>query len=45
MTSGTIKTDSLTFGVIFSAMILVVGALSYFPFLALGPVSEWLQMR
>jgi len=45
ITSGTIKTDSVTFGVIFFATILVVGALAYFPFLAVGPITEWLQIR
>ncbi len=45
VTAGTIKTDSITFGVVFTGTIIVVGALSYFPFLALGPVLEWLQIR
>jgi len=45
MTAGTIKTDSLTFGVVFFATIIVVGALSWFAFLTLGPVSEWLLIR
>jgi K+-transporting ATPase ATPase A chain len=45
MTAGTIKTDSFIFGLVFFATILVVGTLSYFPFLALGPFSEWLRIR
>src|SRR5664280_1061065 len=45
MTAGTIKTDSLTFGVVYFATIIVVGALSWFAFLTLGPVSEWLLIR
>jgi K+-transporting ATPase ATPase A chain len=44
-TIGTIKTDSLTFGVVFVATIFIVGLLSYFPFFALGPISEWLLLR
>lgn len=44
-TAGTVTTDSITFGVAFAGTMLVVGALSFFPFVALGPVSEWLQMR
>jgi K+-transporting ATPase ATPase A chain len=45
VSAGTVRTDSITFGVVFMGTMLVVGALSYFPFVALGPISEWLQMR
>jgi potassium-transporting ATPase potassium-binding subunit len=38
--SGTLPTDSLTFGVAFLATILIVAALSYFPALTLGPLLE-----
>jgi K+-transporting ATPase ATPase A chain len=43
-TSGTLKTDSLTFGVLTFAIIIIITALSYFPPLVLGPIAEWLGM-
>ena len=43
-TNGTLPTDSFTFAVIVVASALVVGGLSYFPALALGPVVEHLLM-
>ena len=39
--SGTLKTDTLTFGVMIFAVIVIVTALSYFPPLALGPIAEY----
>lgn len=41
--AGTLKTDSLTFGVMTMAVILIINALSYFPALALGPIAEALS--
>jgi K+-transporting ATPase ATPase A chain len=41
---GTLSTTSLTFAVLLIGVILVVGALSYFPTLALGPIVEHLTM-
>ncbi|MCP9749934.1 potassium-transporting ATPase subunit KdpA [Ferruginibacter sp. HRS2-29] len=41
-TAGTLKTDSLTFGVLTFAIIIIITALSYFPPLVLGPIAEWL---
>jgi K+-transporting ATPase ATPase A chain len=38
--SGTLPTDSLSFGVVLTAFVLIVTALSYLPALALGPVLE-----
>jgi potassium-transporting ATPase potassium-binding subunit len=38
--SGTLPTDSLSFGVVLTAFVLIVSALSYLPALALGPVLE-----
>ena len=38
--SGTLPTDSLSFGVVLTACVLIVTALSYLPVLALGPVLE-----
>jgi potassium-transporting ATPase potassium-binding subunit len=38
--SGTLPTDSLSFGVLLTASVITVTALSYLPALALGPVLE-----
>ncbi len=43
--AGTLKTDTLTFGVMIFAVIFIVTALSYFPALALGPIAEFLSMH
>lgn len=43
--AGTLKVDSLTFGVMTFAVILVLNALSYFPALALGPLAEYFSMK
>jgi len=43
--SGTLRTDSTTFGVMIIAVIIIVTALSYFPPLALGPIAEYLGMH
>ncbi|MBC7812557.1 MAG: potassium-transporting ATPase subunit KdpA, partial [Burkholderiales bacterium] len=37
---GTLRTENLTFAVLLLAVILIVGALSYLPALALGPIVE-----
>jgi K+-transporting ATPase ATPase A chain len=42
--AGTLKTDTLTFGLMTFAVILVLNALSYFPALALGPIAEYFSM-
>jgi len=39
--AGTLKTDTVTFGLMTFAVILVLNALSYFPALALGPIAEF----
>jgi K+-transporting ATPase ATPase A chain len=39
--SGTLKTDTATFGLMAFAVIMIVAALSFFPGLALGPVAEF----
>lgn len=39
-TSGTFITDSVIFGTLLIGVILVVGALTFFPALALGPLAE-----
>lgn len=43
--SGTLKTDSTTFGVMTVAVIVIVTALSYFPPLVLGPIAEFFSMK
>jgi K+-transporting ATPase ATPase A chain len=42
--AGTFTTDNLTFAVILVGVILIVGALTFFPVLALGPIIEHLLM-
>jgi K+-transporting ATPase ATPase A chain len=41
-TAGTFRTDTLTFGVILTAVVLVIGALLFLPAAVLGPVAEHL---
>lgn len=43
ITAGTLPSDSLTFGALVFATILLVGALCFFPALALGPFAEFLH--
>ncbi|MCA0455726.1 MAG: potassium-transporting ATPase subunit KdpA [Chloroflexi bacterium] len=42
---GTFPTDGLLFGVLLVAVILIVGALTFFPALSLGPIVEQLLMN
>lgn len=42
--AGTLRTDTFAFGGVFVAVALIVGALTFFPALALGPIAEHLQM-
>lgn len=42
--AGTLKTDSITFGAMTFAVIVILTALSYFPALALGPIAEYFSM-
>jgi len=42
---GTLPIDSLTFGVLLTAFLVVVTALSYLPVLTLGPILESLSYR
>ncbi|MDX1995508.1 MAG: potassium-transporting ATPase subunit KdpA [bacterium] len=42
--SGMLPTDGFTFGVVLIAVIFIVGALSFFPALALGPLVEQLRL-
>jgi len=41
---GTLKTDTFTFGWVFIAVVIIVGALTFFPVLAIGPIGEHIQM-
>lgn len=42
--AGTLRTDTLTFGVMIFAVIAIITALSYFPPLALGPLAEYFSL-
>lgn len=44
-TIGTFRTDSATFGAVFLGTVLIVGALTYFPSLVLGPIAEQLTLK
>ncbi|MFA7420844.1 MAG: potassium-transporting ATPase subunit KdpA [Melioribacteraceae bacterium] len=41
---GTLKADSIAFGVVLLGVLLVVAALSFFPALTLGPIAEYFSM-
>jgi len=43
--AGTLKTDTVTFGVMIFAVIFIVAALSFFPSLALGPIAEHVSIK
>ena len=43
--SGTLKTDSGTFGLMLFAVIAIVAALSFFPSLTLGPIAEYFSLK
>ncbi|MGE5679908.1 MAG: potassium-transporting ATPase subunit KdpA [Bacillota bacterium] len=42
--AGTLRIDSLTFGLVLTAVIAIVAALSFFPALAVGPIAEHFSM-
>lgn len=42
--SGTLKVDTATFGMLILAVKIIIAALAFFPALALGPIVEWLSM-
>jgi len=44
-TTSTLRTDTVMFGVFWFATILIVGALTFFPALVLGPFAEFFAMR
>lgn len=41
--TGTLRTDTFAFGGVFVAVFVIVGALTFFPVLAVGPIGEQLQ--
>jgi len=41
-TAGTFKTDTSLFGGLFIGTVFIVGALTFFPVLVLGPIAEFL---
>jgi K+-transporting ATPase ATPase A chain len=43
--SGTFPTDTATFAILLVGIVVIVGALTYIPGLALGPIVEHLQMQ
>jgi K+-transporting ATPase ATPase A chain len=45
VTEGTLPTDTPLFAVLTIGIVLIVGALSYLPVLALGPIVEHLALR
>ncbi len=42
--AGTLKTDTSTFGILLLAVIAIIAALSFFPALTLGPLSEYFNL-
>ena len=42
-TAGSLPDDTISFGVLVLATVIIVGGLNFFPALALGPVVEALQ--
>lgn len=42
---GTLRVDTVTFGIMTFAVIVVLNALSYFPALTLGPLAEYFSMH
>jgi len=44
LSQGTLRTDTILFAVLLTGVILIVGALTFFPALSLGPVIEHLLM-
>lgn len=43
--SGSLRTDNVTFGVMTFAVIVIISALSFFPALTLGPIAEFLSIK
>jgi K+-transporting ATPase A subunit len=43
--AGTLKTDTLTFGLMTFAVIVILAALAFFPALTLGPIAEYFNLN
>jgi K+-transporting ATPase ATPase A chain len=43
-TAGTLRTDTLLFTSVTAGVILILGVLTFFPVLALGPIAEAFQI-
>jgi K+-transporting ATPase ATPase A chain len=43
--AGTLKTDTVTFGLMVFAVIVIIAALSFFPALTLGPIAEHFSLK
>jgi K+-transporting ATPase ATPase A chain len=43
--AGTLRTDTVTFGAMTLAVIVIVNALSFFPALVLGPIAEYFSLK
>jgi K+-transporting ATPase ATPase A chain len=43
--AGTLKTDTLTFGLMIFAVIVILAALAFFPALTLGPIAEYFNLN
>jgi K+-transporting ATPase ATPase A chain len=43
--AGTLKSDSVTFGIMMFAVIAIIALLSFFPALALGPIAEHFSLK
>ncbi len=43
--AGTLKTDTVTFGIMTYAVIMIIAALAFFPALTLGPIAEFFSMK
>lgn len=45
VSAGTLRTDTWTFGVVYLGVVIIVGALTFFPALSLGPIADQLAMQ
>jgi K+-transporting ATPase ATPase A chain len=43
-TAGTLQTDTVTFGIMTYAVIMILAALAFFPALTLGPIAEYFNL-
>jgi len=43
--AGTLKTDTVTFGMMVFAVIIIIAALAFFPALTLGPIAEHVSIK